>query len=103
MTTVKGTSQKSDVGFRERLVGVDAPERRGASACEKQAAVRARDFVTAWVAAAGPLTLSGVRRGKYASRVLGRVTAPHGDLSAALLASGLARPYQGTGPRPPWC
>ncbi len=40
---------------------------------------------------------------KYARRVVARVETEAGlDLSAALLAAGLAQPYDG-GPRPVWC
>jgi hypothetical protein len=47
--------------------------------------------------------LREVRYGKYARRVVARVKTEAGlDLSAAVLAAGLAQPYDG-GRRPVWC
>ena len=48
--------------------------------------------------------MSDIRYGKYAGRVIARVRSAAGlDLGAALLAKGLARAYDGRGPRPRWC
>ena len=91
-----------DVETRVRLVGVDAPELKGACERERALAVAARDFVRARVGAAA-VVLTDVRYGKYAGRVLARVRAPGGeDLSAALIAAGLGRAYGGR-TRAPWC
>jgi endonuclease YncB( thermonuclease family) len=98
-----------------RLAGVDAPEVRGACARERELAQRAQDFVASRLAPGGDpggdpgkdkepnVQLREVRYGKYARRVVARVETEAGlDLSAALLAAGLAQPYDG-GPRPVWC
>ena len=51
----------------------------------------------------GIVVLSQIQYGKFAGRVVARVETLSGeDLSAALLAAGLARPYAG-GARTPWC
>jgi endonuclease YncB( thermonuclease family) len=100
-----------DLAIYVRLAGVDAPETRGACARERELAQRARDFVASRLALGRDpggdkepsVQLREVRYGKYARRVVARVETEAGlDLSAALLAAGLALPYDG-GPRPVWC
>ncbi len=46
--------------------------------------------------------LGGIEPGKYARRVVARVTAGAADIAQALLAANLARPYDG-GKRQSWC
>jgi micrococcal nuclease len=96
-----------DVAIHVRLAGVDAPETRGGCARERELAERAQDFLTSRLVPTGDklprVRLREVRYGKYARRVVARVETTAGlDLSAALLAAGLARPYDG-GRRPIWC
>ncbi len=91
-----------ELEIKVRLAGVDAPELRGRCAMERDQARLARDFLRARIAGR-PVRLYLVQYGKYAGRVLARVEAADGtDLGAALLAAGLARPYDG-GRREPWC
>ncbi len=94
------------VTTRVRLDGVDAPEMNGACDLERAAARAARAFLGDRIAAdpdGARVVLHRVRWGKYAGRVLARVSTPDGaDLAAALLAAGHARPYAG-GRRPGWC
>jgi len=87
---------------RVRLGGIDTPELRGRCPDERRLARRARAFVEAAVAG-GEVDLSDIRYGKFARRVVARVSVAGGpDLSRALLARGLARPYGG-GRRSDWC
>ena len=91
-----------EVETRVRLQGVDAPELSGGCLSARRLALRAWDFVRA-LAAGGRVILSRISYGKYAGRVLARVRVPGGeDFSEALIAAGLARPYDG-GRRRPWC
>jgi endonuclease YncB( thermonuclease family) len=95
------------VTTRVRLAGVDAPELHGACAAERAAAVAARAFLGARLAqggtAGGTVSLRDIRYGKYAGRILARVSTAGGeDLSAALVAAGHARPYRGRR-RKGWC
>ncbi len=95
------------VETRVRLAGIDAPELRGSCARERELAAAARGFLEARLAKRGRggarVQLSDVRYGKYAGRVVARVTTVGGaDLGRALLAAGLARPYGG-GERSGWC
>lgn len=87
---------------RVRLAGVDAPELAGRCERERALAARARAFLEAMLEG-GEVVLSQIQYGKFAGRVVARVETLSGeDLSAALLAAGLARPYAG-GARTPWC
>jgi len=90
------------VETRVRIAGVDAPEIQGRCPEEIDLAVRARDLVAAKLVG-GKAVLRQVRFGKYAGRVVARVTAPDGaDLTNALIAAGLGR-TSADGRRLPWC
>lgn len=80
-----------------RLLGVDAPELHARCEPERKRAEAARDFVIAFLN--GPtLMLRDIARDKYGGRVLAHVATTDGrDLSAALLAARMARPYEGGG------
>jgi len=85
-----------------RIDGVDTPEIKGKCAGEIRMAAAARDF-TARLLSQGEISLSDIRYGKYAGRVVARVRAANGEDSAeALLRRGLGRRYTG-GKRQPWC
>ena len=91
-----------DVEINVRLSGVDTPELRGRCEAERVMARRARDLVVAAIGGK-PVSLSAVRYGKYAGRVLARVrTASGQDLSEALISAGLGRAYAGR-KRQEWC
>lgn len=91
-----------DLGFetltrqRIRLLGINCPEKN------TEPGKAARKFVVDWVQAHGPaftLTTLRDRREKY-GRYLGTITATGvGPLDVALVKAGLARPYDGHGPR----
>lgn len=82
---------------RVRLAGIDAPDRDCPEA-RARARERARDLLGATT------TVSAIHWGKYAGRVMGRLSTWDGrDLSDVLVAEGLAKPYGGRGPRPGHC
>lgn len=90
-----------------RLSGVDAPELRGRCAEERALAKSARQFVQEFIHAprseSAQIWLTDIAQGKFGGRILARVTDENGtDLSNALLAAGLARPYSGR-TRSSWC
>lgn len=95
-----GLSQR----IKLRLSGVNTPEKRGkgVSLCEKVAAKRASEFTRRFLRHVDLVTVSGVKLGKYAGRVLGKIAVNGKDLGEALITAGLARPYAG-GPRAAWC
>jgi micrococcal nuclease len=98
-----------DLGFevtthqRIRLYGINAAEKNTPPGRD------AREFVVNWVAVYGPaFTLATVQtpkdsdaREKY-GRYLGTITAASASdsLNSALVIAGLAKPYDGHGPRP---
>jgi len=85
-----------------RLAGLDTPELRGKCASERRLAARAKTMTMALIAD-GDVTLRDIQFGKFAGRVVARVTTAAGaDLSRALIAAGLGRPYGG-GARGDWC
>ena len=91
-----------EVTIRVRLAGVDAPELAGHCRIEREGALRARAFVADRIGG-GRVMLRAIRYGKFAGRVVARVTDAEGrDLGLALLDAGLARAYDG-GRRSPWC
>lgn len=85
-----------------RLDGVDTPEYRGSSACEKAKSQEATSFTREFLSHDTWVTLSKVRLGKYAGRVLGRLSVNGTDLSSELIRVQLGRSYSG-GKRQPWC
>lgn len=88
-----------DITVLVRLDGIDAPELRGSDCpSERERARAARDFAARWSAEAGStVTLTNVRQGKWAGRVVADVVDPSrddidADLAAALVDAGLATP-----------
>ncbi|MCF6200223.1 MAG: thermonuclease family protein [Hyphomicrobiaceae bacterium] len=85
-----------------RVAGIDAPEMRARCDKERQLARSARYFVKRLIGQR-KITLSDIRQGKYAGRVIATVTDKSGSsLSAQLLDANLARPYT-RGRRKSWC
>jgi micrococcal nuclease len=78
-----------------RLRGIDTPERRSKCSSERLAAERARSELERLVSGVSAVQLSNVSGGKYYGRVLADLKAGKRDLAAAMLESGLARPYHG--------
>ena len=85
-----------------RINGVDAPELRSRCAAERVLARKVKHFVRDAIAGK-KVTLTNIRRGKYAGRVIADVTTKSGaDLGRELLDSGQARKYR-KGRRKSWC
>jgi endonuclease YncB( thermonuclease family) len=91
-----------DVTTRVRLRGIDAPEMRARCLDEERGALAARDALAA-ILAQGGVGVSKVGPDKYGGRIVAAAsTRKTADVSGALLAAGLARPYDG-GRREGWC
>ncbi len=91
-----------ELRVRVRISGIDAPEMKSRCTEERALARSARQLVKRLVGQR-KISLSQIRQGKYAGRVIAEVAAPNGTLlSAHLLQARLARPYT-RGRRKSWC
>ena len=86
-----------------RLRGIDTPERRSRCPGQRAAAQLARNELERLVSGVPTVELINVAGGKYYGRVLADMKAGSRDIASAMLASGLARPYQGGKRRKPQC
>ena len=91
-----------EVETRVRLSGIDTPEIHGRCPEEKRMAQRARAFVEQ-IAGSDEVFLHDVQYGKFARRVVARVSSARSlNFASTLVRSGLARPYDGK-KRMSWC
>jgi micrococcal nuclease len=86
-----------------RLRGIDTPERRSRCPGQRAAAQLARNELERLVSGVSTVELVNVAGGKYYGRVLADMKAGTHDIASAMLASGLARPYQGGKRHKPQC
>jgi endonuclease YncB( thermonuclease family) len=85
-----------------RILGIDAPERRGRCPAERTQAKTAHMALRELLKGRRAV-LKDIRYGKYAGRVVARVFNRDGvDVGKALLTAGLVRAYRGRR-RKPWC
>ena len=86
-----------------RVRGIDAPEAGGRAKCRSERVKAAEALRRMEQLAVGEVRLSDITEDKYAGRVDADVVNADGlDLKGAMLASGLARPYDGA-IRSDWC
>ncbi len=91
-----------DLTTRVRVRGIDAPELKAACAQELQMAEAATAALRALLGE-GDVRIFNIGPDKYAGRVVADVvTRRSGNVSAAMIAAGLARSYGG-GHRSGWC
>ena len=91
-----------DITTKVRLRGIDAPELRARCAEEQAKAEAAREALRTMLADGG-VVVGRLALDKYGGRMLAAAaTRTTPDVSAAMLAKGLARPYTG-GRREGWC
>jgi endonuclease YncB( thermonuclease family) len=76
-----------------RLLGIDSPEIRGKSPEEKKAAIAAREYMKSLVL--GKTVLFRVSSSDKYGRLLANIWVGDRDVSALMLESGHARPYDG--------
>ncbi|MDP9195228.1 MAG: thermonuclease family protein [Pseudomonadota bacterium] len=89
------------ISAKIRILGIDTPEIRGKCEKEKQLARKARDYVRGLLK--DRAVLVDVSPDKYSGRYDARVlTADGKDVGQQMIASGLARKYDG-GKRAVWC
>lgn len=91
-----------EVATHVRVRGIDTPELHSSCAAEKAMAEAARQRLVK--IAGGTVSLANVMDDKYGGRVDADVANAAGiDIKAAMLATGLAHPYDGKGARADWC
>lgn len=89
-------------GIRLRILGIDTPELRGRCPEERAKAQEARDTFARLASPCAKVT-TDFRTDAY-GRVLARVFTRDGrEIGPILIGMGLARAYDGTGPRGSWC
>ena len=90
------------VAVNIRIRGIDAPEKRGRCAGERDAAHRAREALEKLLSG-GAVSVTNIAGAKYYGRVLADVATPDGmQVARRLLDERLVRPYGG-GRRSGWC
>ena len=97
------TNSRGGAELGVRVEGIDTPEIRGKCQAEKNQAIAARDLLRSQIdAAQGIAWLCYPRLSRY-GRLSAQVTVGGERMDHALISSGLARPYDGQGPRGSWC
>lgn len=84
-----------------RIAGINTPEIRGTRGRERDLARKAQLFTQNRLQRAGTITLRNLRRDKY-FRILADVWVDSVSLGPELIRAGLAREYDGKGPKPRW-
>lgn len=80
-----------------RLLGIDTPE------LATSLGPAARAAAQALCPAGTQVTITSGSWDKYGGRIDGTITLPDGtDFGQRMIAAGLAQPYTGQGPKPPW-
>lgn len=85
-----------------RLLGIDAPEIKGACEAERDKAALAKNILTRMLTQASQIEMASWGEKDRYGRLLGIIRADGVDVAGALILLGLGRPYQG-GKRQPWC
>ncbi len=99
--TVPGWPAIIGESIEVRVLGIDTAERRGSVGLAKEKAEAARVRVVELLRGAKVVRLERMRRDKY-FRIDAVVLVDGVDLGALLVAEGLAKPWDGRGPRPKW-
>ena len=86
---------------RLRLEGVDTPEMRGDCEAERMLAIEAMASAADFIASGEAVLITDGTTDSF-NRRLGRIEVNGEDLGEALLAAGLAVPYERGAPNP-WC
>lgn len=86
-----------------RVAGLDTPEIKGKSPCEKEAARTAKKLIESILKSAKVIHLNNIQRDKY-FRILAEVSVDGKSLKEILLKNNLAYQYQGqTKKKVNWC
>jgi micrococcal nuclease len=93
--------------WRIRVIGIDTPEKGYLAKCdrEREKSAEATALATSLIEESlGRVRLKQVQHDKYGGRLDAEVILADGrSLGAELIKAGVARPYNGSGPKPNWC
>jgi len=85
-----------------RIKGIDTPEIRTKSSCEKKLGYKAKEALESLMVGARKIELLELERGKY-FRLVASVKADGKDVASYLISKKLARPYDGGTKGGKWC
>lgn len=87
-----------------RVNGINAPEKAGKCAKEREGAVRAREYLELTLKAAQRAEIRNAKWGKFGGRILGDLYVDNVNVGDVLIQSGLAKAYHGEKRDPmEWC
>ncbi len=77
---------------RVRIRGIDAPEKRGSSPCEKILAEKSKKHLMSLLESSSYVILSNLKYDSF-GRVLAHVAVDKGDVATIMIKAGTAHPY----------
>lgn len=88
-----------------RIRGIDTAETTYLAKCdlEKATGKKAALYAERLLSGYHVMTVSNVQWDKYGGRIDANVSVNDIDIGSALIDAGLAKPYNGIGPKPDWC
>jgi len=87
-----------------RLLGIDTPEiYRPNCTKEKELGLKAQAFVVELLKLDALVIINKIKEDKFSGRVDGILIAEGRNVGDALLKAGLAKEWNGVGPKPNWC
>lgn len=93
--------------WKVRIRGIDTPEKGYRAKCEREKELAAQATALAEQLAhetLGRVKLRNVEHDKYGGRIDADVILADGrSMGGQLIKAGLAKPYNGNGPKPSWC
>lgn len=88
-----------------RILGIDTPESTYLAKCpaEKARGLEAKAFLINLTVGQETMMARSIKWDKYGGRINAYVEIAGKDVGQQMIDRGLAKPYNGTGPKPDWC
>lgn len=88
-----------------RILGIDTPESNYLAKCplEKERGLEAKAFLINLTVGQETMMARNIKWDKYGGRIDAHVEIAGKDVGQLMIDRGLAKPYNGTGPKPDWC
>lgn len=101
------TDEESDLikqlGYRVRINGIDTPEKRADSLCEREKARYATEFLSNILKQGSIVKISNIAWDKYGGRILADVSLNDQDIASLMVKNGHAIKYNGEKKTYIWC